>query len=296
MPSFGRLWVALVLGVVLGWASCPAFSQDTYSAAFASNAAREKDPALARYGGAERLESLSFSPRRLQGGSSLLLISPERWEGLAQRVSLLIEKVHHEYNTLFGQLPPLAASVRLLDRDAFIFKTGAPTWTNALYFRGEIMIPLSEREKLDTLDLVRSLRHEYLHAVVHSLSGGRCPGWLDEGLAQWIEGSENPALSIALARWLAVNPPVPLALLQGGFTKLSIEMVPAAYAQSLYAAGILVENFGFKPIRSYLNALKGGAVKADAFSTNFGLPESAFERSLTISLKEWKDKEPKRVK
>jgi hypothetical protein len=277
------LWkVALSVALLFGCA-LSSFAEP-YSAALGST---ETLPPLPRPVGVARLDNLSISPLRLQGGSTFTMISPERWEVLARRISRVIEKVHREYNVLLGRVPPFVASVRLLERDAFLLKTGAPTWTNALYYRGEIMIPFSELERLDAGDLTRSVRHEYLHAVVHALSGGKCPGWIDEGLAQWAEGAENPALRAALVDWLIEHEPVALELLQGGFTRLQTAMVPAAYAESLYSANMLVERFGFAAIRRYFDLLKTGAARQDAFLESFHVSEATFEQALGTSLKSW---------
>ena len=124
--------------------------------------------------------------------------------------------------------------------------------------------------------------------MLHALSNGRCPGWLDEGLAQWAEGAENPALPRALSSWLKERSPVPLSYLQGGFTKLDPAMVAAAYAQALYSANLLVESFGFQRIRNYLELLHNNKSKSEAFNETFGLSEASFEKTLTLSLNEWK--------
>ena len=237
-------------------------------------------------------ENLTVSPISLQGGSTLTVVSPEKWDSVADHLLTVVKKIHKEYSTLFGEIPSFVSSVRLIEHDQFLAQTGAPSWTNALYFRGEILIPISEKEKLDLDDLVRSIRHEYTHAVIHALSGGRCPGWLDEGLAEWSEGDENPALPPALSAWVKKQPIVSLKLLQGGFTKLDFAMVPAAYAESLFASNLILSKFGFDEVRTYFDLLRGGTEKSFAFQKSFGISESAFEEVLNTSLVKWaKDRE-----
>ncbi len=286
MPISGKQICWAILALMLQVVAISADAQNTFSAAYKANSSAI-DVIPARFGLRPHLENLVISPTRLAGGSALTIISPERWESLGQRVAHIVEELHGEYSAVFGKIPPFVATVRLMDREAFLIKTGAPAWTNAIYYRGEIMIPLSDSEKLDTLELVRAVRHEYLHAVVHSLSSGRCAGWLDEGLAQWVEGDENPALTMALSRWISSHPPVALSALQGGFTKLESQMVPAAYAQSLFSANQIVQTYGFKPIRLYFDALKADKPAKEAFRSSFGVSEEAFETSLVVSLAEW---------
>lgn len=230
---------------------------------------------------------LRIEPLRLSGGSELTVVSPSEWELTARKLSDSLSVMHGYFTQLFGSIPAFSTKVRLMPQDQFFAETGAPSWTNALYYRGQIMLPISAKNGPDVADLIRSLRHEYTHAVINALSSGKCPGWLDEGMAQWAEGSENPALRPALANWLSNRRPVSLDLLQGGFTKLDPTMVPAAYAQSLYAANAVMNNYGFRRIRIFLDGLRGGQSKEEAFSAAFTVGEGDFEQRLDTVLVNW---------
>ncbi len=231
--------------------------------------------------------SIRYLPLSLSGGTKLTLISPEHWNAVAKKISGNLEKSHSFFSKLFGDIPAFQSSVRLMDEEDFYAETGAPRWTNAMYYRKQIIIPMSRSEAIDFDNLFRSVRHEYTHAVIHALSNGKAPGWLDEGIAQWAEGSENPALRPALYNWLSDNKPLPLLMLQGGFTKLESKMVPAAYAQSLFAANTMINTFGFKEIRGYFDSLRTGSNKPGAFKNNFRMSESKFEQHLAKTLNRW---------
>lgn len=237
-------------------------------------------------GSPQALSAITFSPLQLSGGSHLTLVSPARWKPLIQRLSGSLAEIHQHYTEIFGPIPPLTTSIRLMDEEDFFKTTGAPRWTNALYYKEEIIIPLRSGN-VDWDNLFRAVKHEYTHAVVHALSAGRCPGWLDEGLAQWAEGAENPALRPALIKRLRTSGPVPLKLLQGGFTKLDSAIVPAAYAQSLYITQILIRSYGFKHINMFLTALRRGQDKQTAFRRAFDVSEAGFERSMGRALAQW---------
>ena len=245
------------------------------------------EAAKARYSNSQIKESLRFTPVTLRGGSRLTLISPERWATVAEELSDTVKETHKRYANLFQEIPPVTTAIRLMDEQSFFETTGAPSWTNALYLRGQIIIPLSTSQPVDTDNLRRSVRHEYTHAVINALSGGRCPCWLDEGIAQWSEGSENPALEPALRKWLVRQDPVPLGILQGGFTKLSASMVPAAYAQSLFAANSVMNSFGFEKLSKFMETLRGGEDHGDAFQESFGVSEKQFEQRLGVDLIKW---------
>jgi hypothetical protein len=174
-----------------------------------------------------------------------------------------------------------------MDEASFYEMTGAPGWTNAMFFRGEIIIPLSTSKPVDLENLHRSVKHEYSHAVLAALSGGSIPGWIDEGLAQWLEGEENPALRNSLRSYLKHSSPVPLNLLQGGFTRLESNMVPAAYAQSLLAVQAMIKAYGIEKIAHYLELLRKSEDKEVAFFAAFGLSENDFEYKLHTTLRQW---------
>lgn len=231
--------------------------------------------------------SFRVTPLSLSGGSTLKLVSPNEWYPLAKKLSSYLNKTHNDFRKIYGEIPPVETTLRLVDSEQFYEETGAPAWTNAMYYRGEITIPLAPNQTIELEDLYRSIKHEYTHATINALSGGRCPGWLDEGLAQWSEGSVNPALEPSLRKWLYFNPPVPLDLLQGGFTKLDVDMVPPAYAQSLYATKIVIKSFGFDKIKHFFSRLRSGDEKNLAFKRSFKVSEDGFENSLTKSLKKW---------
>lgn len=232
-------------------------------------------------------KSLRFTPIHVEEGSTITLIAPSEWSDVAEDVSEEIRATHRQLITLFGSVPPFRSSVRLLNEAQFYDLTGAPTWTNAMFFRGEIIIPLAYGEPIDLENLQRSVKHEYSHAVFSSLSGGAIPGWLDEGLAQWLEGDENPALRRTLKSYLRTSEPVPMRLLQGGFTKLPQRMVPAAYAQSLLAVQAILKAYGVESVGRYLALLKRKVSTSDAFQAAFRISEQDFELRLAEALKVW---------
>ena len=221
----------------------------------------------------------------LQNGSLLTLIVPDNCTTLAGKLSTFLSEVHREFETFFGALPQIKASIRLADDEFFFRLTGAPSWTSAVYFRKEIVIRLEASGQVDLDALRRAVRHEYAHAVVHALSGGKCPGWLDEGLAQWVEGGDSAAIRPSLREWLVQHEPVRLSLLQEGFTKLDAEMVPPAYAQSFLAAHELMSASGFKSIRSFFDRLRQGQEREAAFEQAFSMSEHAFEKTLDRALR-----------
>ena len=224
-------------------------------------------------------ERYSSSPMALRGGSRLALISPQAWAPLAHHIAAAVQSVHHLLEDTVGEIPPLTLTMRLLDESSFQRLSGAPSWSQALFRRGEILLSFASLAPEDLELSLRAARHEYTHAVVHALSEGRCMGWLDEGLAQWAEGVPIDAPPEALTRWLSRNRPINFDLLQGGFTALHTDMVAAAYAQSVEAAQHLMVQQGMVAIRIFFDRLKAGYSQPEAFRRAFGLSEQQFEQN-----------------
>ena len=172
--------------------------------------------------------------------------------------------------------------VKLLTPEVFAIATGAPEWTNALYYHDTIIIPVRSADQGNQEDFIRSVRHEFSHAIINAFSNGNCPGWLDEGLAQYMEGNTLDVIRLTLTRWISKNPTIPFHMLQSGFTKLDKKYVAPAYAQSLWAAKLLIERRGYLPIRYFMTLLKNK--ENDAFHTAFGITESEFETQLACVL------------
>ena len=207
---------------------------------------------------------------------------------LAKSTLEVLDDTYEELSQQFKVRPQQKVVFRFLTPEEFRNYTGAPAWTSAMYLRGEVSIPVSKEKRPNPIELRRAIRHEYTHAVVAELSGKHCPAWLDEGIAQMMEGDVNPLLGPALRKWSAANnEAMPLEWLQNGFMGLSDSIVPAAYAQSLFATRLIVERLGYSAILKYLSELKRGDAEQTAFQTAFGLPESEFEEKLAAHISRW---------
>jgi hypothetical protein len=224
----------------------------------------------------------TYAAISLPKGGMIHLNSQSNFFEINAVVTTAIKKTQQDLETFFGPLPAISIQVKLMTQEVFTLSTGVPSWTNALYYHDTIIIPINTA-RINEEELIRSVRHEFTHAVIHELSDGKCPGWLDEGLAQYMEGTPNPLIRLALAQWLSKNPPVPFHMLQKGFTKLEKKYVAPAYAQSLWAAHVMIQGQGFLKIRNYLDELRQG--KRDPFFHSLGISEAGFESSFACALK-----------
>lgn len=206
---------------------------------------------------------------------------------VADQALAVLNATADEYSRTFGIQASKRVILKFLSPEEFRRQTGAPAWTSAMFYRGEISIPFTKARGMNVSELRRALRHEYVHAVFAEISDYKCPAWLDEGVAQLLEGQPNPLLGPALRKWAKANRAMPLDWLQNGFTTLDAEIVPAAYAESLFATRVLVEQFGYSSIVLYLRQLRLGVAEDEAFDRAFGKKRLTFERDIQSRLEAW---------
>ena len=237
------------------------------------------------------LSADSLSREKSSGRGLFTVVAAGPWNELTDGVYRSLERSSGELTHLFGSAPSPSIAIELMDEDQFYRESGAPMWTNAMYFEGKIMIPVSEPVDGEQVEnILRSIRHEFTHAYVNAAAAGKCPGWIDEGLAQWFEGPVNPLLQEILASHMRSAEPVPMIYLQGGFTKLDSRIVGPAYGQSLFAVNSLIKTFGTDSIGRYLRHLREGISESDAFLQSFALKSGDFEKKVGTALASWAKK------
>jgi tetratricopeptide (TPR) repeat protein len=147
-------------------------------------------------------------------------------------------------------------TVILYPGQAFYDVTQAPSWTGAL-FDGKIRVPIEGLTGI-TPQLNAVLKHEMTHSFVRARSQGRCPAWLNEGLAQIEEGRSSVRDTAALLQGLEQSH-VPLAALAGGFGGMQAQSARAAYIVSLAATEMIRDQSGIGEIGRMLDRLAAGS-------------------------------------
>lgn len=170
-----------------------------------------------------------------------------------------------------GHYPSHLTPVVLYAAQDFQAVTHSPGWAGALY-DGRIKVPVRGLDG-GTPELASTIRHEYAHAVVMSLSGGRCPVWLNEGVAMWAEEERSGDREEWALAAIQLNPNVKLSNLERSFGNMSPAQAVAAYAQSYLAVSHIVARYGELPLHRLLTAF------ASADST-----DAAFRQALDIEL------------
>lgn len=148
-------------------------------------------------------------------------------------------------------------------RDDFYAATGLGHWAGGAY-DGSIRLPVDDLEA-ERQAWTRTLRHELTHAFVASLGGPTVPGWLNEGFAQWFEGSREAQLASARER-LQGRTLFSLDELSGSLARLGeAEAISRAYAQSLLLFDHLERFYGDRLLGSMLSACAEGSSPAERF-------------------------------
>jgi tetratricopeptide (TPR) repeat protein len=197
----------------------------------------------------------------------------------------LLATLDSEYDDLVQQLgitPRDNIPVVLYTNQAFFDVTQAPSWSGAIN-DGKLRIPVQGVTSV-TPELARVLKHELAHSFINQLSAGRCPQWLNEGIAQLIEPKPLPNGS-RLAELYRTQREIPLNALEGSFANLSAMQATLAYAESLAAVQYISETYGMSDLQRILERLGQGSSAEAALRailhSDYGELESEVGKYLT---------------
>jgi tetratricopeptide (TPR) repeat protein len=183
--------------------------------------------------------------------------------GVSRKVLGLLDDAYREVGREFGHFPSESISVVLYTGDAYRNVTFAPDWSGGLY-DGKIRVPSFSIERLDPAELKRILFHEYVHAMVRTITP-QCPKWINEGLAQRLSGDQVRH----------VGQLIPLQSLENGWPGGG-KAVYAAYLESLEAVDTLVRKHGYYAFKNLLTDLGAGRRLEDAFYSAFYISYAEF--------------------
>ena len=172
---------------------------------------------------------------------------------LARQVLRTLEANFNDIQSQLDFTPPDSIAVILYTNQAFADITRAPSWAGALN-DGRIRIPVQGLTEM-TPDLERVLRHELTHSFVGQKTHGRAPTWVQEGIAQYMEGRRSAANAGALLSIAGQGAPPKLEMLEGSWMGLSGDSAGLAYAWSLAAVESIIEQGGMSDISRLLDRI-----------------------------------------
>jgi len=198
----------------------------------------------------------------------------------------IIAALESDYDDLvrdLGTPPRDNILVTLYTEQAFFDVTHAPSWSGALN-DGKLRIPISGLSSV-TPELARVLKHELAHSFINQLSAGRCPTWLHEGIAQFLEPKSLGGAGHQLAVLFKSQRNIPLNVLEGSFMRFSGVEAYVAYAESLAAVSYINESYGMGDIQRILQLLSQGNSTEAALRTtihsDYGQLESELAKYLS---------------
>jgi tetratricopeptide (TPR) repeat protein len=172
----------------------------------------------------------------------------------------LMETLESDYDELSRELggPPRSSIAVVLYTDqAFFDVTQAPSWSGAVN-DGKLRIPVQGVDSV-TSDLAHVLKHELAHSFINQLTGGRCPQWLNEGVAQALEPKSVSSRGRRLAELFKTQHEIPYNTLEGSFMRLSPMEALLAYDESLAAVEYINDTYGISDVRRILERLGEGS-------------------------------------
>lgn len=129
------------------------------------------------------------------------------------------------------------------------------------------------------------LFHEYTHALVHRLSLGRAPTWLNEGLAQHEEGEDDSRYAQSLREFARKGRKTfSLRGLEGSFMGLNAAEAQSAYILSLSATSYIIREFGVSAVKRILEALASGQNMDSAVSSSIYISYDDLDKNWLASL------------
>ena len=153
--------------------------------------------------------------------------------------------------------PPDSIGVVLYTQEAFADITRAPSWVGALN-DGRIRVPVQGLSEV-TPELSRVLKHELTHSFVRQKTHGRAPTWIQEGLAQWMEGKRSGEDAGLLTQIHQEGHATSLGALEGSWMGLPSDEAGYAYAAALATIEYIVQVDGMGDIERILDGIGSGS-------------------------------------
>jgi hypothetical protein len=197
-------------------------------------------------------------------------------EALGMAVIRELEAAHRDYTRVLGFKPPdtITVVLQLAEKPR---ESQIPGWAEGLN-DGNIRVPVLGVEGMNRR-LAGVLRHELAHSFVTARTGGNCPTWLQEGVAQWLQGGSPEREDRSVAALHSTRRLHPLLTLEVPFQQLSQDDVEPAYAESLSAVAHIIRLRGTAGLSRLLAALGDGHPSDEALPIALRLSYPEFQKS-----------------
>jgi tetratricopeptide (TPR) repeat protein len=175
---------------------------------------------------------------------------------LAREILRALEAHFSAIESELGYTPPEPIGVILYTQEAFADITRAPGWVGALN-DGRIRVPVQGLTQLTpALSLV--LKHELTHSFVRQKTQATAPTWVQEGLAQWMEGKRSGFNAPVLLQVYDAKQAMSLKDLEGSWMGLQNQVAAYAYGWALANIEYIVQVDGMSDVGRILDRIAAG--------------------------------------
>jgi tetratricopeptide (TPR) repeat protein len=211
---------------------------------------------------AERDKSEEESYREGETAHFALKYNGSATPDLAQGILHALEDDFRDLESQLDYTPPEQIGVILYTEQSFADITRAPSWAGAIN-DGRIRLPVQGLTSV-TPELAHVLKHELTHSFIGQKSHGRAPTWLQEGVAQYMEGRRSSASAGALLDAANQGAVPTLGMLEGSWLALPGNSASMAYAWSLAAVESIIQAGGVSDISHLLDHIAAAPSTEDA--------------------------------
>jgi tetratricopeptide (TPR) repeat protein len=176
---------------------------------------------------------------------------------LAKEILRALETHFGAIESELNYTPPDSIGVVLYTQQAFADITRAPSWVGALN-DGRIRVPVQGLTSL-TPELSRVLKHELTHSFVQQKTHGHAPVWLNEGIAQWMEGSRSKENAAVLVQVYDEKQAMRLGEMENSWMQLPTAVASYAYAWALANTAYIVQTDGIDDVQKILDLIGQGS-------------------------------------
>ena len=191
-----------------------------------------------------------------QSAHFTLKYSGEAQPGLEREVLRTLEMHFSVIEAELNFTPADPISVVLYTQQAFADITKAPGWVGAVN-DGRIRVPVQGLTNVNP-ELSRVLKHELTHSFIQQKTRGHAPTWIQEGMAQWMEGLRSGENVGPLLATHGKGAAPALAGLEAGWMSLKEPAVHDAYAWALANIEFLVMKDGMSDVERILDRIATG--------------------------------------
>jgi tetratricopeptide (TPR) repeat protein len=204
------------------------------------------------------------------------------YEGTAtpQLAAQILQALEEDFRSEQAELrfaPQEPIAVVLYTQQTFRDITQAPSWAGAGN-DGRIRVPVQGLTSVSD-ELARVLKHELTHTFIRGKTQNRCPQWLHEGLAQWMEGRRSDRYASLLIAAFEQHAYPQLRYLEHSWDSFSGPQAGFAYAWSLATVEYIIATGGMWGIERLLDTLASGSPVEPALGSALQTTYADLERA-----------------